>query len=160
MFLTLHFHIPKPMWLLPTWQNVNGFIVLRVLSHPLHEKADWGCSWQAAQGTGGQGRVPAFRQVPCMPRKYSEERLWLPGGLFLLGRCALPGSIKIRVWGKYFKPLTYFGKAYFWRLKWVTPLLFVQKPCLTSWQVLLSGGKCCHKSALMMIKWFFPSLIP
>lgn len=45
------FQIAKLMWLLPTWQNVNGFIVLWVLSHPLREKVKSGAvPWEQLLG--------------------------------------------------------------------------------------------------------------
>lgn len=110
-------------------------------------------------GTGGQSRVSrqlCLGRVLCLHKKGSEKRLQSAWGLFILGQGGLPCSIKIH---QNLEPLKCFGKACL-RLKWVTPLPFVQNPYLTSLHMLMAGGKCCNKFALMMIKWFFPSLTP
>ena len=165
MFLTLHFHIPKPMWLLPTWQNVNGFIVLWFghTQYMRRQRADLIPASSLRGQSDKQGPWAAvFKQDPH--RKLQEEAAVCWGLSFIRTRW-FHVFHQTRIWGYTLKPLNIWEN--FFKTK-------VSNSCcntkVSNWLALLNlvwhlcrcSRKCCHQSGLISgkkkKKEFFPSL--
>lgn len=59
----LHFHIPEYMWLVPTWQNVNEFIVLWIChTHYVRKQRQGLFSASSLKSTGTKSETPGIEQ--------------------------------------------------------------------------------------------------